>query len=206
MISKLRGRVSSAHVIALVALFVALGGTAFAAAKIGTNDIQNKAVTKPKIDKQAVSTNRIADLAVKTKKLADEAVTVDKLGSQSVTTDKLADLAVTTPKIADQAVGTDKLADSSVNSAKIQDAQVRAAELGPTQLATSTVNVAANGNGVAATTCPAGTTVISGGGTASSFAVHMVTSFRAGNGWIVAYQNTTATQRTITAIATCLSA
>jgi len=41
MISKLRGRVSSAHVIALAALFVALGGTAFAASKIGTNDIKN---------------------------------------------------------------------------------------------------------------------------------------------------------------------
>jgi len=37
MISKLRGRISSAHVIALAALFVALGGTAFAAARIGTS-------------------------------------------------------------------------------------------------------------------------------------------------------------------------
>jgi hypothetical protein len=201
-----RFRPSPALIVALLALFVSIGGVGWAASKIGTNDIQNKAVTKPKIDKQAVSTNRIADQAVKTKKLADQAVTTDKLGNQSVTTDKIADLAVTTGKIADQAVGTDKIADDSVTSAKIGAAQVRASELGPTQLAINTVNVAANGNGVAAVACPAGTAVVSGGGTASSFGVHMVTSFRSGNGWIVAYQNTTATARTITAIATCLSA
>ena len=57
MISKLCGRVSSAHVIALAALFVALGGTAFAVATIGTSDIENGAVTNKKLKK-------LADLAV----------------------------------------------------------------------------------------------------------------------------------------------
>ena len=66
------------------------------------------------------------------------------------------------------------------------------------------VTIAADDNGTALATCPAGTKVLSGGGTASSFLVHMVTSFQAGNGWIVAYQNTdTVNARTITAIATC---
>ena len=66
------------------------------------------------------------------------------------------------------------------------------------------VTIAAADNGTALATCPAGTKVLSGGGTASSFLVHMVTSFQAGNGWIVAYQNTdTVNARTITAIATC---
>jgi hypothetical protein len=190
-----RLRPSPALAIALLALFVSIGGVGYAASKIGTNDIQNKAVTKPKIDKQAVSTNRIADLAVKTKKLAE----------QAVTTDKLADLAVTTTKISDLAVTTDNLADASVSTGKIQLGAVRADALGGTQPVTSQVGVAANGNGVAAVTCPGSTQVISGGGTASSFGVHMVTSFQAGNGWIVAYQNTTATAQTITAIATCLS-
>ena len=210
-----RLRPSPALVIALLALFVSIGGVGYAASKIGTSDIQNKAVTKRKIDKQAVSTNRIADLAVKTEKLADQAVTTDKLADLAVTTtkiadlavttDKLADLAVTTGKLADLAVTTDKLADASVSTGKIQSAAVRADALGGTQLATTQVSVAANGNGVAAVTCPGSTQVISGGGTASSFGVHMVTSFQAGNGWIVAYQNTTAAAQTITAIATCLS-
>jgi len=211
-----RLRPSPALVIALLALFVAIGGVGYAASKIGTSDIQNKAVTKRKIDKQAVSTNRIADLAVKTEKLADQTVTTDKIADLAVTTtkiadlavttDKLADLAVTTGKIADLAVTEGKLADASVSTGKIQSAAVRADALGGTQLATTQVSVAANGNGVAAVTCPGSTQVISGGGTASSFGVHMVTSFQAGNGWIVAYQNTTAAAQTITAITTCLSA
>ena len=220
-----RLRPSPALVIALLALFVSIGGVGYAASKIGTSDIQNKAVTKRKIDKQAVSTNRIADLAVKTKKLADQAVNPDKLADLAVTTTKIADLAVTTTKIADLAVTTGKLADlavttgkiadlavtteklgdASVSTGKIQSTAVRADALGGTQLATTQVSVAANGNGVAAVTCPGSTQVISGGGTASSFGVHMVTSFQAGNGWIVAYQNTTAAAQTITAIATCLS-
>ena len=81
---KLRGRVSSAHVIALAALFVALGGTAFAAATIGTNDIKNQAVTKPKIAKKAVTTGRIADQAVTDRTLRDQAVTNPKLADNSV--------------------------------------------------------------------------------------------------------------------------
>src|SRR5919204_655399 len=79
MISKLRGRVSSAHVIALVALFVALGGSAFAAAKIGTKDIKNGAVTAKKIRNQAVKTKKIADGAVGNAKIHSAAVTHGKL-------------------------------------------------------------------------------------------------------------------------------
>jgi hypothetical protein len=59
MIGKIRGRISSAHVIALAALFVALGGTAFAAARIGTNDIKSGAVTTNKIHKNAVNGRRV---------------------------------------------------------------------------------------------------------------------------------------------------
>lgn len=54
MVSKLRGRISSAHVIAMAALFVALGGSAFAAATIGTSDIKDGAVTKDKLHDNAV--------------------------------------------------------------------------------------------------------------------------------------------------------
>jgi hypothetical protein len=60
---------SSAHLIAFAALVVALGGTAYAATKIDTGDIKNKAVTKAKLDKDAVSTNRLKDGAVRAAKL-----------------------------------------------------------------------------------------------------------------------------------------
>jgi hypothetical protein len=73
-------RFGTAHVLALVALFVALGGSAYAAKKIQTKNIASKAVTGSKIAKEAVKKN----------KLKDEAVTTDKLGEQSVTSSKLA--------------------------------------------------------------------------------------------------------------------
>ena len=79
MISKLRGRVSSAHVIALAALFVALGGSAFAAARIGTQDIKNRAVTAKKIKDQAVKNKKIHDGAVGSGNLIDRSVTAPKL-------------------------------------------------------------------------------------------------------------------------------
>ena len=94
MIRKLRGRDQFGYVIALAALFVALGGTAFAAATIGTNDI-NQAVTKPKIAKKAVTTGRIADQAVTERTLRDQAVTNPKLGDNSVDSAKIADSSVT---------------------------------------------------------------------------------------------------------------
>jgi hypothetical protein len=65
MFDYVRRSLSSAHLIAFAALVVALGGTAYAATKIDTNDIKGKAVTKPKIDKEAVSTNRLRAGAVR---------------------------------------------------------------------------------------------------------------------------------------------
>ena len=59
MIRKL-SKISPASVLAMVALFVALGGGAYAAAgKIGTPDIKNGAVTKVKIAKNAVTGPKI---------------------------------------------------------------------------------------------------------------------------------------------------
>ncbi len=75
------GRPSPALIIAMIALFVGLGGGAVAANhKIGTSDLKNNAVTKKKIDKKAVSSGKLVKEAVKTNKLADEAVTNSKLG------------------------------------------------------------------------------------------------------------------------------
>lgn len=176
MISKLRGRITSAHVIALAALFVALGGTAFAAATVGTNDIKNGAVTKPKlagqavatakIKKLAVKTNRLADRAVKSGKLADRAVMTEKLADLAVTTEKLADLAVNTEKIADDAITGAKIADHAVNSQDIADAAVRTPQLGNLTRRSSgfTTSVPGNTSNFAGVSCEPGERAISGGG------------------------------------------
>jgi len=55
---------SPAMLVALIALFVAIGGISWAAAKITTSDIKNGAVTTKKLHNNAVSTKKIKNNAV----------------------------------------------------------------------------------------------------------------------------------------------
>jgi hypothetical protein len=66
------GRPSPAMVIACLALFVAIGGGAYAAAKIDTEDIRSEAVTGPKIAKRTIKGNRVAPDTLKGKKIQED--------------------------------------------------------------------------------------------------------------------------------------
>lgn len=150
-----------ATAIALVALFVSLGGVTYAAATIGTNQIKNSAVTNAKLRNGAVNGAKLRNGAVSFTKLArgavrgdriaregvtarelkrgavDAAVLADgavgsaKLGLAAVTSAKLADSAVAGPKLADRGVATAKLADGAATTAKLADGAVTAAKLAP---------------------------------------------------------------------------
>jgi hypothetical protein len=107
-------RVNSSHAslaISITALFVALGGTAWAVTQIGTNQIKNNAVTSSK--------------------LHNGAVTSSKLATNSVSTVKIANSAVTTAKIANSAVTNSQLANNSVSTSKIQNGAVTASQVAP---------------------------------------------------------------------------
>jgi hypothetical protein len=60
----LKNHVNPASILAVVAIFLALGGVSYAATKIGTSDIQNGAVTAPKLKKNAVTTPKLKADAV----------------------------------------------------------------------------------------------------------------------------------------------
>ena len=62
---RLQGRINSAHVLALLALFVALGGTGYAALKlpensVGSKQIRNNAVTTSKVKNSSLLANDFA--------------------------------------------------------------------------------------------------------------------------------------------------
>ncbi len=97
--------------VALLALAIALGGTAYAANKIGSNQIKKNAVTTAKIKGKAVKTGKIAGKAVTSGKLAKDAAKSGKIADEAVTTGKLGDGSVTTGKIADDAVNSSKISD-----------------------------------------------------------------------------------------------
>src|SRR5947199_113694 len=64
---------------AVIALFLAIGGGAYAASTVGTRDITHGAVTRSKLARHAVSTSKLANKAVGTKQLKGGAVTGAKV-------------------------------------------------------------------------------------------------------------------------------
>lgn len=89
---------------------------------VGTDQLQDGAVTNPKLHSDAVSTSKVQDsaittpkinaLSITTPKVADAAITLAKLDTHSVDTSKLVDEAVTTDKLDSQAVTIDKMSGS----------------------------------------------------------------------------------------------
>jgi hypothetical protein len=99
-VKQIRKRLTYANVMSSIAVFLVLGGaSAYAAKKIGSNEIKGNSITTGKIKREAVATAKIKNAAVKTNKLANEAVTSAKLDDEAVTTPKIANDAVTGAKV-----------------------------------------------------------------------------------------------------------
>lgn len=201
-------RPSPAIVVSFVAVSALIGGTAAAVPNDpdsqSTSQATSQAVKKSKIRK--IATNK-ANKAITQRAPTLEVLFAQTVADNAVATAKLADSAVTAAKLADEAVTTAKLADSAVTSAKMAEQSVKGRELGPTQVVTNGAGIANNATNSVAVACPAGTQMVSGGGTTTlggNDLVPMLRSFPAGNGWVVTYRNLSGAAQTITAVANCL--
>lgn len=109
-------------------------------------------------------------------------------------------------RLAEGAVTNAKLGNDSVTSAKIQDGQVRAGDLG--QIVEVHASLLLEGKVGAAIApnvqCPERSRVVSGGFAGGGPGVYPLSSQRFENGWLANFENTTATARTVQAIAYCL--
>jgi hypothetical protein len=217
MTSNRKFRPSPAMIVSCVALFLALVGTAFAAPKL--------AVRSAQIVDATIRTVDLRDEAVKSAKVANGTLTADDLGTDSVNSDEIAENAVASPEVApdsltagdlgpasvassevaDQSLTQDDLGPNSVGSSEIQAGAVRASELGTIIQVSNSTGIPAGANGGVTATCPAGTTVISGGAQPANFGVEMTSSLRSGNGWLYQAKNNTANPSTLTAFAYCLT-
>ena len=80
-------RLTYANVMSSIAVFLILGGaTAFAAKKIGSNEIKGNSITTGKIKKEAVSAAKVKKNAITTAKIANGAVTGAKVNLGSLGT------------------------------------------------------------------------------------------------------------------------
>jgi len=231
MTSKTRSfRLSPALVISCVALFLTLGGTAFAVGvaknsvrsaqivdgTVRTLDLRDNSVNAPKIAPDAVGAEEIAENAVSSPEVAPDSLTAGDLGAASVASSEVADQSLTANDLGPDSVGQSEIATDGVAQAEIQANAVGAGELqtdsvhaaelaGIVQVQNSTA-IAANGNASVSVACPAGTTAISGGGSAGLYAIHLTSTYRSNNGWHIDARNESANANSITVYAYCLTA
>ncbi|MGH3096800.1 MAG: hypothetical protein ACRDMV_12470 [Streptosporangiales bacterium] len=86
---------------------------------VATGNVQDYAVTEPKVHDEAVSTRTIVPQAITTVKIAGQAVTLAQLADGSVDASKIVQASITSGLLADDAVTAAKLADGSVTGSAI---------------------------------------------------------------------------------------
>jgi hypothetical protein len=127
-------------VIALLALFVAVGGPAEAARLIGSKDVRNRSLKTEDLTRKAVKTlqktprrsvgeRQLRTGAVTTSKLRDGAVTPVKIVPAAVGSDQLAPGAVGSRELRPGGVGSSQIADGSVTGAKLADGSLDARDV-----------------------------------------------------------------------------
>jgi len=176
-VNKFKRHLTVANVLSLTALFVALGGSAYAATKLGVGQVKavniaKQAVTNPKIKTQAVTSGKIKNLgvfaqdlgtgSVITSKIAKNAVNNSKLGKEAVGANKIKANAVTEEKIAKEAVGRAKIGYEAVDASKISSSLY--AQLVRNVSYYNSISVTNNeANKTATVECPSGKQAVGGG-------------------------------------------
>lgn len=84
---QIRKRITYANVMSSIAVFLVLGGaSAYAAKKIGSNEIKGNSITTGKIKKNAITTSKIKKNAITTAKIKNDAVTGGKVNEGTLGT------------------------------------------------------------------------------------------------------------------------
>ncbi len=83
-------RLTYANVMSSIAVFLVLGGgAAYAAKKVGSNEIKGNSITTGKLKREAVTRGKIKKAAINSSRLSESAVTTPKIANDAVTGDKV---------------------------------------------------------------------------------------------------------------------
>lgn len=126
-------RPSPAMVVAMIALGIALNGTAIGGKKDQAN-LRANSITSKHLKKGAVKASDIANGAVTSRALAADAVTSSNLAKDAVTSRSLAFAAVTSSSMAANSVGSSALAAGSVQSTDLGFGSVTQSALAPSSV------------------------------------------------------------------------
>ncbi|MQA74193.1 MAG: hypothetical protein GEU88_07630 [Solirubrobacterales bacterium] len=174
------------NVLGVVAIFIALGGTATAShLVVRSSDIVDGEVRNPDIRAGAVTA----------KKLAPDAIPANPCTSFCFGG---------SPKIANRAVGRSEIGLWAVGGSQIAPGSVEATQLGGISEVTKSVSVSPNGHAGVTAPCPAGTRVIGGGFNSPDRILQITESRRVGNGWTAHFKNEDSSTLDGIAIAYCL--
>ena len=132
--TRLRSRLSYANVIASLALFVALGGTAAAAVtlprdSVGARQIRTNAVRSREIIKDAVRSPEIKRDAVRQPEIVTDGVGSPEIKPNAVAGSEVATDGVAGPEIASGAVRASEIATDAVGASELAPASITGAEV-----------------------------------------------------------------------------
>jgi hypothetical protein len=125
MLARLRSRrPSHGTVVAYLALFVALGGTAYAVDTVGSSDVIDESLLSQDFKNGEVKQQDLANGAVTGGKLAANSVLNPKLAADAVTSAKVLDDSLGAVDLGPASAGTSEVADGAVTSAKVLDGSI----------------------------------------------------------------------------------
>jgi hypothetical protein len=121
----IRSHMSFANLVSLMALFIALGGTTYAAVALPKNSVGAK-----QIKKNGVGASEIKKNAVRAAEIKSSAVGASEIKSNAVASGDIADNGVGGADLADSSVGSGEVTDDSLSAADIAGSSLDA-EIGP---------------------------------------------------------------------------
>jgi hypothetical protein len=173
--SRIRRSLTFSNVVALMALFFALGGSAYAlaAGKIDGAQIAPKSIPGNRLEAKAVGTNQIKPSSIGATQLKGNAVATKQLQSGAVTGAKIKAGSVGATQIQSGSITGTQVKSGSLGATQINQTTltgISAANIHVVQYVTATVGlVSESPAGTSGTaTCPSGMKVIGGGATTSN--------------------------------------
>jgi hypothetical protein len=134
-LARLRARMSFANVTSMLALFVALGGTSYAAATLPNNSVGKSQIRSGAVGKSEIATNAVGKSEVRSSAIGLSEIATNGVGKSEIKTN---------------AIGTAELRDGEIGAADLSDA-AKAANGVSFRVAASDAGAATGGNAKAVT-------------------------------------------------------